>query len=123
MHPLSRLATMPFRYLPPSARRRLVQIVTRAAAAEPPAEALRELLTIEGDLSGQIDLASLAYGDGIHVKHRLMSYHDYFVERIQSGERVLDIGCGYGAVAHSLASRTGAHIVALDLEVANIKKA
>jgi 2-polyprenyl-3-methyl-5-hydroxy-6-metoxy-1,4-benzoquinol methylase len=123
MHPLSRLATMPFRYVPSSVRRRLVQLLTRAAAAGQPAAALRELLTMDADLAGQIDLASLEYGDGIHVKHRLMRYHDFFADRIHSGERVLDIGCGYGAVAHSIATRTGADVTGIDMNAANVQKA
>lgn len=113
----------PFRIAPASFRRRLVQVVTRAAAAGPPDSALRELLTMDADLSGQVDVAALAYGDGVHVKHRLMRYHDFFVERIRAGERVLDIGCGYGAVAYSIASRAGAHVTGVDLEPANINNA
>jgi SAM-dependent methyltransferase len=113
----------PFRLLPPVVRRRLVQLISRAAAAGTPAPALRELLTMDADISGQIDLLALAYGDGVHVKHRIMRYHDFFVERITAGERVLDIGCGYGAVAFSMASRTGAEVVGLDLEAANVAKA
>ena len=120
---ISRLAVAPFRLMPASFRRRLVQAVSRAAAAAPPAAGLRELLTMEADLSGQVDLAALAYGDGVHVKHRLMRYHDFFVDRITGPERVLDIGCGYGAVAYSVATRTGAHIVGLDMEAANVRKA
>jgi ubiquinone/menaquinone biosynthesis C-methylase UbiE len=123
MHPLSRFAVAPFRLVSPAFRRRLVQVVTRAAAAGAPDAALRELLTMESDLSGQVDLVSLAYGDGVHVKHRLMRYHDFFVERIRAGEHVLDIGCGYGAVAHSIASRSGADVTGLDMEPANLKKA
>jgi SAM-dependent methyltransferase len=119
----SRLAMTPFRLLPPVVRRRLVQLISRAAAAGTPAPALRELLTMDADISGQIDLIALSYGDGVHVKHRIMRYHDFFVERITAGERVLDIGCGYGAVAFSIASRTGAEVVGLDLEAANVAKA
>src|SRR5438477_7937974 len=123
MHPLSRLATLPFQWTPASFRRRLMQAVTRAAAAGPPAAALRELLTMDADLSGQVDVAALAYGDGVHVKHRLMRYHDFFVDRVRAGERVLDIGCGYGAVAHSIADRAGATVVGIDLDGANVAAA
>jgi SAM-dependent methyltransferase len=123
MHPLSRLAMVPFRVVPAPVRRRLVQVISRAAATGTPDAALRELLTMESDLSGQIDLVSMAYGDGVHVKHRLMGYHDFFVERIGPTDRVLDIGCGYGAVAHSIASRTGATVVGLDMDPSNVTKA
>ena len=118
-----RLATLPFRMLPPAARRRAVQAVLHAAAAGGPPDALRELLTIDTDLSGLIDEVAMAHGGGVHVKHRLMRYHDFFVERITAADRVLDIGCGYGAVAHSIASRSGATVVGLDLDPANVSKA
>lgn len=123
MHPLSRLAMKPFQLMTPTVRRRLVQLITRAAAAGEPKQAMRELLTMDADLSGQIDTTALPYGDGVHVKHRIMRYHDFFVERITPGERVLDIGCGYGAVAYSIASRTGAEVIGLDLDAANVEKA
>ncbi|HUQ86851.1 MAG TPA: class I SAM-dependent methyltransferase [Vicinamibacterales bacterium] len=123
MHWLSQLAMTPFRVMPPVVRRRLVQLISRASAAGQAAPALRELLTMDADISGQIDLVALSYGDGVHVKHRIMRYHDFFVERVRAAERVLDIGCGYGAVANSIASRSGAHVVGLDLSAANVQKA
>lgn len=123
MHPLSRIATAPFRLLPAVARRRLVQLLTRAAAAASPQQAMRELMTMEADLDGQVNLTALALGDGVHVKHRIMRYHDFFVDRIEGGMRVLDIGCGYGAVAHSIASRSGATVIGLDLDAANVASA
>lgn len=118
-----RLATLPFRLLPAAWRRRLVQAVLYASAEGAPPDAMRELLAIDADVSGMTDLVALSYGGGIHVKHRLMRYHDFFVERIRAGERVLDIGCGYGAVAHSIAARSGASVVGLDREPSNVEKA
>ncbi len=65
----------------------------------------------------------MEYEGGVHPKHRLMRYHDFFVERVRSGERVLDLGCGYGAVAFSLASRAGAIVTGIDLAEENIAMA
>lgn len=48
-----------------------------------------------------------AYG-GVHPKHWLTKYHDFFVERIHPGERALDLGCGIGMVAASIAEQCGA---------------
>jgi SAM-dependent methyltransferase len=45
-----------------------------------------------------------------------MRYHDFFVERVREGERVLDVGCGKGELAYDLAERAGASVVAVDLE-------
>jgi SAM-dependent methyltransferase len=117
------LAALPFRMLPPAARRRAVQAGLTAAAARDPRSALRELLQMETDLHGLIDETAVAYGRGVHVKHRLMQYHDFFVSRVRAGERVLDIGCGYGAVAHSIADRAGATVVGLDMDRRNVADA
>ena len=45
----------------------------------------------------------MAFGNGIHPKHRLTDYHDFFVENIEDKETVIDVGCGYGAVARTIA--------------------
>ena len=117
------LAEMPWRLLPWSWRRAALKAGIFAAARRPARAALIELLEIERVVSGQSDLAALDYGDGVHVKHRLMRYHDFFVNRIRAGELVLDVGCGYGAVAHSIAERTGARVTGIDLDAGNIVKA
>jgi SAM-dependent methyltransferase len=109
--------------MPAPLRRRLVQLVTEAIRRQRPDAALRELLQIDTDLLGQIDETAIAYGGGVHAKHRLMRYHDFFVERVRPGERVLDIGCGYGAVAHSVAARAGAAVVGLDMSEENVAAA
>lgn len=122
-HGLKELAAAPFRLLPPRARRRLVQVILHGAATQEPRRAMRDLLDADIDLGNLIDQVALRYDGGIHVKHRLMRYHDFFVDRIETTDRVLDIGCGYGAVAHSIASRSGAAVVGLDDDAANIEKA
>jgi 2-polyprenyl-3-methyl-5-hydroxy-6-metoxy-1,4-benzoquinol methylase len=87
-------------------------------------KAMRALLRLDDDLADQVDQVGLHYDkDGVHVKHRLMRYHDFFVKRLQRGEQVLDVGCGYGAVAWSMATRAGAIVTAIDLSDENIKKA
>ena len=85
--------------------------------------AMRVLLRADDFLTKCINRLAIEYDGGVHVKHRLMKYHDFFVERISPGERVLDVGCGYGAVAYSVASRAGAVVVGIDLRAENIVKA
>ena len=70
-----------------------------------PADSLRRLFVLQDKLDWIINERAMAYGGDVHPKHRLMRYHDFFVERIAAGSRVLDIGGGYGAVARSIASR------------------
>ena len=85
--------------------------------------AMRVLLMLENVVNKLINRLAIPYDDGVHVKHRLMRYHDFFIDRIAPGERVLDIGCGYGAVAYSLATRAGALVTGIDLNEVNVEKA
>ena len=68
-----------------------------------PEKDLSELLLIKDDLEKIINNRALAYGNGEHPKHYLTGYHDFFVKNIKDGESVLDVGCGYGAVARTIA--------------------
>ena len=77
--------------------------------------AMRSLLDIEDSLTNQIDRVAVKYDNGIHVKHRLTKYHDFFTERIKSGDRVLDIGCGNGSLAYDIAVRSGGIVTGIDL--------
>lgn len=120
---LKHVGALPFRLMPSSLRRRVIQLGLEASAAGAPRDGLRRLLTIDDDLTGLINQLALGYDDGVHAKHRLMKYHDFFVERIAPGDRVLDVGCGYGAVAHSIAQRTGATVVGIDADAGNVATA
>jgi SAM-dependent methyltransferase len=84
-----------------------------AAQGEPRA-ALRRILELHHDLYLRADHLAIAYDGGVHAKHRLTRYHDFFVERIREGERVLDVGCGKGELARDLAERAGAEVVGID---------
>jgi SAM-dependent methyltransferase len=78
-------------------------------------EGLRRLFVLQDKLGWVISERAMAYEGGIHPKHRLTRYHDFFVERIAPGSRVLDVGCGYGAVAASIAQRVpGSTVVGID---------
>ncbi|MEM6885412.1 MAG: class I SAM-dependent methyltransferase [Verrucomicrobiota bacterium] len=88
-----------------------------------PDEALRTLFDIDTRLYGYQSKTSVAYGNGVHPKHRHMKYHDFFVNRVSKGERVLDMGCGIGAVAFDMASRSGAKVFGYDIDPKNIQQA
>jgi SAM-dependent methyltransferase len=76
--------------------------------------AVRELLVSYDDVYRELDLAAIAYEGGVHPKHRLTRYHDFFVDRVRPGERVLDIGSGKGELAHDLVVRAGASVLGVD---------
>lgn len=101
----------------------LVEVAKHRAQKLPPADGLRFLFGLDAafyPLHGQL---AIAYDGGLHTKHRHIHYHDFFVERIQSGQRVLDIGCGIGAVAYDVAEKAGAHVIGIDLSTDNITMA
>lgn len=78
------------------------------------AQAMRQLLEIDADVRRGLDLGAIDYDGGVHAKHRLTRYHDFFVDRVRAGERVLDVGCHKGELAYDLAERAGATVVGLD---------
>ncbi len=70
-----------------------------------------------------IDQTALETSSGVHPKHHLMRYHDFFVDRINQGETVLDLGCGYCQVARSIAERAGAFVTGMDFSKENLDQA
>lgn len=101
----------------------LNRMIAKRSQQLAPDEALRflfrldaELYALQGPLAGQ-------YGGGLHTKHKHTGYHDFFVARIKASERVLDIGCGIGAVAADIAQRTGATVHGVDLNADSIAEA
>lgn len=124
MSVLGRLSRSLLRALP----RRLVErvlggFVARYARALAPEEGLRFLFALDRQtyyLEGKL---AIQYGDGVHTKHRHTHYHDFFVQRVRKGERVLDVGCGNGALAHDLATQAGAYVVGIDIDPANVHTA
>lgn len=120
---LRAIGVLPWQLLPRRLRFGLVKAALNASRAGDSRAAVKELLQIDAVLSGQLDLAAVDYDGGVHVKHRLMRYHDFFVERIAASDRVLDVGCGYGAVARSIAERSGAAVTGIDLNADNVSQA
>jgi SAM-dependent methyltransferase len=112
------------RLLPPRlAERATVRLLQARTLSLPPDEALRLLFAVDAGLYELQGDRAIALGDGTHAKHRLMGYHDFFCERIGAGERVLDVGCGWGAVSRSIAERTGASVVGIEIEPRRLEQA
>lgn len=84
---------------------------------------LRLLLVLDNVLYRYTSLAAVRYGGGLHPKHRLTAYHDFFARHIGDGDRVLDIGCGLGVVDYDVVTRTGAFVTGVDHDAAAIAHA
>jgi SAM-dependent methyltransferase len=80
-----------------------------------PRDSLRALLTLHDELFRRVDLLAIDLDGGVHAKHRIMRYHDFFVERVREGETVLDVGCGKAELAHDLAERARVNVTGIDV--------
>jgi SAM-dependent methyltransferase len=111
-----RVPRAPFRFLMPTRLwRGTFRFWLSVLAADPDTRrGIRRLLVAYDDAYRAVDQAAIRYDDGVHVKHRLTHYHDFFVERINDGERVLDVGTGKGEVAFDLVTLSGAVVVGVD---------
>lgn len=83
---------------------------------------LRALLCLHNILYLLIGKAAVWCNKGVHPKHRLMRYHDFFVNNIKTRENVLDVGCGRGEVARSI-SKQAKSVVAIDIKKKAIREA
>ena len=84
---------------------------------------LVRLFKLKNKLEWVINERSIAYDSGIHPKHRLTNYHDFFIDRINDGEIVLDVGCGQAIVAASIAAkRKRTKVIGIDINADNISK-
>jgi SAM-dependent methyltransferase len=117
------LASLVCRGSPQAAASRLAAFAAWCVKKHSPREALRFLFLLDAALYRLQGRTAIAYEGGLHPKHRLMRYHDFFTQRIQAGETVLDIGCGIGAVAYSIATKCGAQVTGIDFNRENIELA
>jgi SAM-dependent methyltransferase len=107
--------------VPPRLGNRLLQSWANVLAERlAPRDALLELFALDDHLQREIDRTAIRYDKGVHAKHRLTGYHDFFVERIAPGERVLDVGSGKGELAHDLALRAGADVTGIDVKIPSL---
>jgi SAM-dependent methyltransferase len=92
------------------------QILARKTESLPPREAAVFLFELDNDAYALQGAASIRAEGGVHPKHRITKYHDFFVQRIHKGEKILDIGCRTGEVAAEVVARTGAQLTGIDID-------
>lgn len=67
-----------------------------------------------------ISYLSIKREGGTHPKHRLMKYHSFFLDNIDSQDQVLDIGCGNGELAFDV-SKKAKNVMAIDIDPKRIE--
>lgn len=108
--------------LPRFLRRGLIQLILWPELHQEPRQSVRWLLGIHDYVEVMINQQCVRWGNGLHIKHQLMSgIHTFFTDRIPPQARVLDVGCGYGAVAYAIVSRTSAQVTGIDMSTEAIK--
>lgn len=102
-----------------------VSVSNTAKSKGTPADSLRFLFELEDIIYNLLGKESIRYnGNELHTKHRHIKYHDFFVNNIYPEERVLDLGCGNGAVDYDILSKVlETTILGVDLSEGNIKQA
>lgn len=69
-----------------------------------------------------ISYLAIKYDNGLHPKHRLIGYHEFFSKNVTKNDRVLDIGCGNGSLVKDVAS-SAKSVLGVDIDPKNIEKA
>jgi len=113
---LIRVLSWPLHLIPARARLGLIKgLMVLDSRVGKPQDALRRQFQILDMAEKVISERAMALGDGVHPKHRLTRYHDFFVDNIAPNSAVVDIGCGYGALARSIATRVdGVQVTGID---------
>lgn len=62
----------------------------------------------------KISVLSIIDNKGVHPKHRITNYHNFFVDNISSKDNILDIGCGDGLNTFYL-SKKASHVTGIDI--------
>lgn len=86
-----------------------------------PKDALVFLFKVDKEIYGLEGYNASRYDGGVHAKHRLTDYHKFFIDNIPEGSKVLDIGCGIGALASDIAENVpNVKVFGIDLNEKNI---
>ncbi len=122
---LLRVLSLPFYLVPGRLRTGFIKgLIVLDSRIGSPADSLRRAFNVADTVNLVIAERATAYGEGEHPKHRLMAYHDFFVKNIEPGSRVIDVGCGYGAVARSIAERVpDATVLGIDMDAGRLGQA
>ncbi len=83
---------------------------------------LRISLSFSNFLYRLITYLAVKSEGGIHPKHRLIGYHDFFLRNISDRDSVLDIGCNNGALTYDIAEKAG-RVVGIEIDERHVRSA
>lgn len=82
----------------------VMEAIKRRTAELSPTPALNMMFDLQKEIYEMQGEQAVRYDDGRHTKHRHMNYHAFFVANVQPTDRILDLGCGKGELANSVAA-------------------
>ena len=110
------LAALSERLLSTRKTRELVQTLIQKRIARLPArDALIFLLDLDSFLFKITHGVAIAYNGGDHPCQRILNYRQYYTDRIQPQDVVLDVGCHDGGTSYVIADTTGARVIGVEL--------
>lgn len=69
-----------------------------------------------------IGVLAIKENGGIHPKHQILNYYEFFLNNVSPTDKILDIGCGNGACTNAVAKKV-AKAVGIDISKKNIELA
>jgi len=100
----------------------IVQYIKNVTQGYKPKEKLKVLLSLDRQLYFLEGQAAIKYGKGVHPKHRVTNYHQFFIDNVKSGEKILDIGSGKGDLSYDIVSKLkDVNVVGIELNRENIE--
>ncbi|MHA2284075.1 MAG: class I SAM-dependent methyltransferase [Promethearchaeota archaeon] len=79
-----------------------LMIKTLLSLEKNPSDSLKFLLSLDRKIYSLTGRATKNYEGGLHAKHRLTKYHDFFIKNINDGDHILDLGCGNGFLSYNI---------------------
>ena len=93
----------------------LSRFLKRLARQGSTEEALKFFFMLDNRLYRLESEISTSHEKGIHPKHRITRYHEFFVSNLEPGDSVLDVGSGRGYLAYQMVSRVnGVHVLGME---------
>ena len=108
--------------IPAKIRHLICRILFAVESRRNSPQGVKDLFLLNDALMFQLNDAAIRCDGGIHPKVRFMRYHEYFASKVKYGEKVMDVGCGYGFVAQCIA-QTGADVIGVDIDGERIRYA